>query len=69
MEETIRLIQAFQFVAKHGEVCPAGWKPGAFCLRSCMMEGWMDGRMDGSIFTHQPLTRRTQTPQTQGTSR
>lgn len=28
VEETIRLIQAFQFVAKHGEVCPAGWKPG-----------------------------------------
>ncbi|KAM3575806.1 hypothetical protein VYU27_002293 [Nannochloropsis oceanica] len=28
VDETIRLIQAFQFVAKHGEVCPAGWKPG-----------------------------------------
>ena len=28
VDEAIRLIQAFQFVAKHGEVCPAGWKPG-----------------------------------------
>ncbi|KAL5021624.1 hypothetical protein ScPMuIL_000779 [Solemya velum] len=27
VEETIRLIQAFQFVEKHGEVCPANWKP------------------------------------------
>lgn len=23
------LIQAFQYVAKHGEVCPASWTPGA----------------------------------------
>ncbi|XP_021366926.1 peroxiredoxin-like [Mizuhopecten yessoensis] len=27
VDETIRLIQAFQFVEKHGEVCPANWKP------------------------------------------
>ena len=29
VDETLRLVQAFQFVEKHGEVCPAGWKPGA----------------------------------------
>lgn len=28
VDETIRLVQAFQFTDKHGEVCPAGWKPG-----------------------------------------
>ncbi len=28
VDETLRLIQAYQFVAKHGEVCPANWKPG-----------------------------------------
>ncbi|CAG9461597.1 unnamed protein product [Pedinophyceae sp. YPF-701] len=28
VDETIRLIQAHQFVREHGEVCPAGWKPG-----------------------------------------
>ncbi|CAG5124350.1 unnamed protein product [Candidula unifasciata] len=28
VEETLRLVQAFQFTDKHGEVCPAGWKPG-----------------------------------------
>jgi len=28
VEETLRLVQAFQFVEKHGEVCPANWHPG-----------------------------------------
>ena len=25
VDETIRLVKAFQFVEKHGEVCPANW--------------------------------------------
>ncbi len=29
VEETKRLLQAFLFTDKHGEVCPAGWTPGA----------------------------------------
>lgn len=28
VDETLRVLQAIQFVAKHGEVCPANWKPG-----------------------------------------
>lgn len=28
VDETLRLVQAFQFTDKHGEVCPAGWRPG-----------------------------------------
>jgi len=28
VDETLRLVQAFQFTDKHGEVCPAGWTPG-----------------------------------------
>lgn len=28
VEETLRLLDAFQFVAKNGEVCPADWKSG-----------------------------------------
>ena len=28
VEETLRLVQAFQYTDTHGEVCPAGWKPG-----------------------------------------
>ena len=27
VEETLRLVKAFQFVEKYGEVCPADWKP------------------------------------------
>jgi peroxiredoxin (alkyl hydroperoxide reductase subunit C) len=27
VDETLRLIKAFQFVEKHGEVCPANWNP------------------------------------------
>ena len=29
VDETLRLVQAFQFTDLHGEVCPAKWKPGA----------------------------------------
>ena len=29
VDEVLRLIQAFQFVAEHGEVCPANWKEGS----------------------------------------
>jgi|UniRef100_A0A7S4G8L5 peroxiredoxin (alkyl hydroperoxide reductase subunit C) len=28
VEETLRLVKAFQFTDVHGEVCPAGWQPG-----------------------------------------
>lgn len=27
VDETIRLVKAFQFVEEHGEVCPANWQP------------------------------------------
>lgn len=28
VDDALRLIQGFQYSDKHGEVCPAGWKPG-----------------------------------------
>nr|XP_058908915.1 peroxiredoxin-1-like [Kogia breviceps] len=34
VDETLRLVQAFQFTDKHGEVCPAGWKPGSDTIKS-----------------------------------
>lgn len=34
VDEAIRLIQAIQFHDKHGEVCPANWKPGNPTVRS-----------------------------------
>ncbi|KAI0979147.1 hypothetical protein GJ496_010274 [Pomphorhynchus laevis] len=29
VEETLRLVEAFMFTDKHGEVCPGNWKPGS----------------------------------------
>jgi len=33
VDETLRLIKAFQFNDEHGEVCPAGWRPGADTIK------------------------------------
>ncbi|KPP60043.1 peroxiredoxin-1-like [Scleropages formosus] len=33
VEETLRLVQAFQFTDQYGEVCPAGWKPGSDTIK------------------------------------
>ena len=29
VDEILRLVQGYQYTDKHGEVCPAGWQPGA----------------------------------------
>jgi len=34
VDETLRLVQAFQFTDEHGDVCPAGWKPGADSMKA-----------------------------------
>jgi len=34
VDETLRLVQAFQFVEKHGEVCPANWAPGMASMKA-----------------------------------
>jgi len=34
VDETLRLVQAFQFTDEHGEVCPAGWKPGSKTMKA-----------------------------------
>ena len=34
VDETLRLIQAFQFTDQHGEVCPANWKPGEKSMKA-----------------------------------
>jgi peroxiredoxin (alkyl hydroperoxide reductase subunit C) len=33
VDETLRVLQAFQFVRDHGEVCPANWHPGADTMK------------------------------------
>ena len=34
VDETLRVLQAFQFVRDHGEVCPADWKPGTKAMKA-----------------------------------
>lgn len=34
VDETLRVLQAFQFVREHGEVCPADWRPGAKSMKA-----------------------------------
>jgi len=34
VEEAVRVIKAFQFVAKHGEVCPANWTEGKATMKA-----------------------------------
>lgn len=33
VDEFLRLVQALQYTDKHGEVCPAKWKPGAKAIK------------------------------------
>lgn len=33
VDETLRLVQAFQFTDEHGEVCPANWHPGSKTMK------------------------------------
>jgi alkyl hydroperoxide reductase subunit AhpC len=34
VDEVLRLVQAFQFVEEHGEVCPANWNPGSKTMKA-----------------------------------
>ena len=34
VDEILRLVDAFQFTAKHGEVCPVNWEPGSDAMKA-----------------------------------
>jgi peroxiredoxin (alkyl hydroperoxide reductase subunit C) len=34
VDETLRVLQAFQFVRENGEVCPADWQPGTKSMKA-----------------------------------
>jgi len=38
VDETLRLVQAFQYVEQHGEVCPANWHPGGATIKPSVKE-------------------------------
>jgi peroxiredoxin (alkyl hydroperoxide reductase subunit C) len=43
VDETLRLLEAFQYTQKHGEVCPANWTPGAKTMKPTFdgLKGYM----------------------------
>jgi peroxiredoxin (alkyl hydroperoxide reductase subunit C) len=38
VDEVLRLVEAFQFTDKHGEVCPAGWNKGDKTIKPSVKE-------------------------------
>jgi alkyl hydroperoxide reductase subunit AhpC len=38
VDEALRVLDALQFYEKHGEVCPADWKPGAATIKPGVKE-------------------------------
>ncbi|HYF49624.1 MAG TPA: peroxiredoxin [Planctomycetota bacterium] len=40
VDETLRVLKAFQYVREHGEVCPADWKPG----KDTMKADWKESK-------------------------
>ena len=34
VDETLRLLDAFQYAEKYGEVCPANWNPGSETIKA-----------------------------------
>ena len=39
VDEILRLVKAYQFVEKHGEVCPANWHEGQEARNEATAEG------------------------------
>jgi alkyl hydroperoxide reductase subunit AhpC len=38
VDEALRMVQALQFVEKHGEVCPANWEEGKRTIKPTVNE-------------------------------
>jgi alkyl hydroperoxide reductase subunit AhpC len=38
VDETLRMLDAFQFFEKYGEVCPANWRPGSATIKPGVKE-------------------------------
>lgn len=55
VDETLRLVKAFQYADKHGEGCPANWKPGAASIvpdpikSKAFFNAWSTEHPDSSI--------------------
>ncbi|XP_015353804.1 thioredoxin-dependent peroxide reductase, mitochondrial isoform X2 [Marmota marmota marmota] len=49
VEETLRLVKAFQFVETHGEVCPANWTPDSPTVGSFPKSNRIQHRVPGPL--------------------
>jgi peroxiredoxin (alkyl hydroperoxide reductase subunit C) len=38
VDESLRLVEAFQFTEKYGEVCPANWQPGSETIKPAVAD-------------------------------
>ena len=55
VDEALRLLDAFQFTDKYGEVCPANWNPGEATIKatpegnkSFTEKAYADTKMNGT---------------------
>jgi hypothetical protein len=48
VDEILRLIKAFQFVEKYGEVCPANWQPGDATIDPAKSKDYFKAANDGA---------------------
>eukprot|EP00596_Hydrurales_sp_CCMP1899_P005954 CAMPEP_0119051062 /NCGR_PEP_ID=MMETSP1177-20130426/72806_1 /TAXON_ID=2985 /ORGANISM="Ochromonas sp, Strain CCMP1899" /LENGTH=213 /DNA_ID=CAMNT_0007030143 /DNA_START=338 /DNA_END=979 /DNA_ORIENTATION=+ len=48
VDEILRLIKAFQFVEKYGEVCPANWQPGDATIDTANSKDYFKAANDGA---------------------
>lgn len=65
VDESLRLLQAFQFTDEHGEVCPANWQPGSATMKA-------DPKLSNNYFktvSNTPSTGSNDTTQLQLRSR
>lgn len=53
VDEAIRLIDAFQFTEKYGEVCPANWNPGQDTIKADPVgqKAYLDKKYGGDAMT------------------
>lgn len=49
VDEALRMVDALQFHEEHGEVCPAGWKPGSATIKPTPEESKEYFRNQGAI--------------------
>ncbi len=58
VDETLRLVKAFQYTDVHGEVCPANWTPGAKTMKPDPVKSQVGGQSHQGMVTRHEYVRR-----------